>query len=200
MAAKLWLDYFLKQDCSAWPRFKDSLNLSQRFINDVLVSDIANPVINANGTLLTCTTTAASYQWYLNNNPIPGAVTNTYNAASNGNYYCEVTYAYTNCPYNSGIETITATGIQAVLSQSSFAVFPNPAGNQLNISYVSEANGALSFELYDVTGRLVLRTTDNSPAATAVKKELNMELLSGGTYILYICRDHSRLAYKIMKQ
>jgi predicted dienelactone hydrolase len=200
MAAKLWLDYFLKQDCAAWPRFKDSLNLSQRFVNDALVSDIVDPVITSNGTLLTCTTVAASYQWYVNNTLIPGATGNTYNATANGNYYCGVSYAYTNCLYNSNTETVTATGIRSMISQNSFAVFPNPATDKLTVSYVAEAGSLVNFELYDVTGRLVLNVTEASPAATAVRKEISIENIERGTYLLQIRQEGVKVAYRIIKQ
>ncbi len=200
MAAKLWLDYFLKQDCSAWPRFKDSLNLSQRLVNDALVTDIAAPVITSNGILLTCTTLAPSYQWYLNSNPISGATTNTYNATANGNYYCEVKYVYTNCPYMSNTETINTTGLLSVLDSNRFSVYPNPASDRLTVSYRTVTNTAVSFELYDIAGRLVLKTTEVAPAASDVKKEFDLEGIDRGTYILQISQEGVKVAYRIMKQ
>ncbi len=200
MAAKLWLDYFLKQDCSAWPRFKDSLNTSMRFVNDVMVSDIVTPVITANGTLLTCTTAAPNYQWYLNGGIITGATTNTCNALSNGNYYCEVKYVYTNCPYNSNTEIINTTGIQSVLNSNSFSVFPNPANNKVTIAYTSGSADPVLFELYDLSGRLISKTTEISPAFTPVKKELDIEIIESGTYILFIHQQDAKVAYRIIKQ
>jgi predicted dienelactone hydrolase len=200
MAAKLWLDYFLKQDCSAWPRFKDSLNLSQRFVNDVMVSDIVTPVINANGTLLTCTTPAASYQWYLNNNPIAAATSNTYNATANGNYYCEVKYVYTNCAYNSNTETITTTGISSVVNANSFSVYPNPATDMLMVSYTATTGAPVNFELYDVAGRLVLSTREATQAATPVKKQIDLNGIESGTYVLQIRQQGVKAAYRIVKQ
>lgn len=200
MAAKLWLDYFLKQDCSAWPRFKDSLNLSQRFINDALVSDIATPVVTANGTVLTCTTPAASYQWYLNNNPIPGATGNTYSATSNGNYYCEVKYSYTNCTYNSNTQTINTTGVSFLVDKNSFYLYPNPAADKLVISYRAVTPIPVNFELYDLAGKLVLKTTEASPASTDVKKELVLEGVEKGIYVLQISQQDVKVAYRIVKQ
>lgn len=200
MAAKLWLDYFLKQDCSAWPRFKDSLNLSQRFINNALVSDIVTPVISSNGTLLTCTTPAASYQWYLNSSLISGATSNTYNATANGNYYCEVKYVYTNCPYMSNTETINTTGLSSVLNSNSFLVYPNPANDRLTVSYKTVTSAAVNFELYDIAGKLVLKIAEAAPAASNVKKEFDLAGVESGTYILQISQEGVKVAYRIVKQ
>ncbi|MBI3519605.1 MAG: T9SS type A sorting domain-containing protein [Bacteroidetes bacterium] len=200
MAAKLWLDYFLKEDCSAWPKFKDTLNTSVRFVNNTMISDIVDPAITAAGAVLTCTTPAASYQWYLNNNPIASATSNTYNATSNGNYYCEVKYVYTNCPYNSNIVNINTTGIQSFTTLKSFAVYPNPTQGKIYVSYTSESSTPLTFEVYDIAGRVVLTSSEESLPGVKFNKELNIESLERGTYILYIHQKEFKGAYKIIKQ
>ncbi len=200
MAVKLWLDYFLKQDCAAWPKFKDTLNTSNRFVNNNLVTDIVNPTITSAGALLTCTTSAASYQWYLNNNPILSATSNTYNATANGNYYCEVKYVYTNCPYNSNVVNINTTGIQALTTLKSFVVYPNPTLGNIEVSYTPESNNPVTFEVYDIAGRLAYKLTEESTAGIKLTKELNIETLERGTYILYVRQQNFKGAYKIIKQ
>ncbi|MBS1636031.1 MAG: T9SS type A sorting domain-containing protein [Bacteroidetes bacterium] len=199
MAARLWLDYFLKQDCSAWPKFKDSLNLSTRFINDNLVTDIVNPVISAAGTVLTCTTPAASYQWYLNGSPVGGATASTYTAIANGNYSCEVKYVYTNCPYTSNVVNISTTGISSVYTTQSFVLFPNPGQDQFMVSYYAESGLPVSFRVYDLTGNLVYKASSDGSAVGQQTQVLNLEQLSPGAYLLSVEHSHFHGVYKLIK-
>jgi hypothetical protein len=46
----------------------------------------ATPVITQSGNLLSTTGGFASYQWFLNGNPISGATSSSHNATQDGNY------------------------------------------------------------------------------------------------------------------
>ncbi|MBC7694245.1 MAG: T9SS type A sorting domain-containing protein [Burkholderiales bacterium] len=92
-----------------------------------------------------------------------------------------------------------STGIQSESLFSNFSVFPNPTTNKLIISFNAKATTAVLFELYDISGRLVL-STGESVISSVIKKELNLEALDNGTYILYVRQDNFKTAYRILKQ
>lgn len=91
----------------------------------------------------------------------------------------------------------SVTGIQEQSFSNNLTVSPNPTEGKLNISFSSEITTPITFELYDISGRLVLTSIENS---TTTKKELNLENMDKGSYILYVCQNKLRNAYKIIKQ
>ena len=91
----------------------------------------------------------------------------------------------------------SVTGIQEQSFSNNLTVSPNPTEGKLNISFSSEITTPITLELYDISGRLVLTSTENS---TTTKKELNLENMDKGSYILYVCQNKLRNAYKIIKQ
>lgn len=91
----------------------------------------------------------------------------------------------------------TTTDIQSISTINHLSVFPNPTESKLTISYKMESTTPLLFELYDISGRLVL--TEISPISST-SKDLNLESLDNGSYILYIHQNESKKAYKIIKQ
>lgn len=92
-----------------------------------------------------------------------------------------------------------ATGLQSKTSISEFSVFPNPTNGKMTVSYNAENSKAVIFEVYDISGRLVLAETEttNNPIK---EKELNIGQLESGTYILYIIKNETKYAYRIIKQ
>ncbi len=91
-----WLNYFLKDDCEAWPLFQDSLTSSPR-ITAMQYSIIQQPEITQAGETLTATP-ATSYQWYLDGEPVPDAVNQSISLTQSGAYMVEVSY-FNLCTY-----------------------------------------------------------------------------------------------------
>jgi hypothetical protein len=56
------------------------------------------------------------------------------------------------------------------------------------------------FELFDIYGKLILSTSENSSTEKNINQELNIAHLENGSYILYIRQNNFKTAYKIMKQ
>ena len=88
------------------------------------------------------------------------------------------------------------TGIQEQLLANNMTVFPNPTEGKLTITFSTETKTPIIFELYDIAGRLVLTSTENS---NVTKKELNLENIDNGSYILYVKQNDYKAAYKIIK-
>lgn len=99
-----------------------------------------------------------------------------------------------------GTIACSVTGIQKQSMLNNFSIFPNPTSGKLNVSYIAEAANPVVFELYDISGRLILKSIENSTTSTPIKKEINMENLDNGSYILYIRQNDLKSAYKIIKQ
>ena len=85
-----WLDFFLKDDCQGWNELQDSLEQSQRitFMQNTI---IGKPEINITGDTL-FSSTAHSYQWYLNGEPIAGAEQAFVVPETSGNYQVGTNY------------------------------------------------------------------------------------------------------------
>ncbi|MBK6985693.1 MAG: T9SS type A sorting domain-containing protein [Bacteroidetes bacterium] len=97
----------------------------------------------------------------------------------------------------SGDIVCNVIGVKEYENTHHFSIFPNPATNQLTITFHQKRNTPISFELYDISGRLVLSTIENSNAS---KKEINIENMDKGSYILYVRQNEVTNAYKIIKQ
>jgi dienelactone hydrolase len=98
-----------------------------------------------------------------------------------------------------GTIACTATSIQAANFSQNFSIFPNPTEGTLTISYASVSASPVTFELYDISGRLVVQSTETSAASINVNKELNIEHIDNGTYILHINQNNQKSVYKIIK-
>lgn len=164
-----------------------------------------NPTVTAsssstllcNGSTATLTASGASnYTW------TAGPSTSSYviNPLSNTTY--TVTGVNANGCYNTAIITQSVSvcsGIQDLVDISDVLIYPNPADKRFVISYQLIGINDVSFELFDVSGKLVLK--DTAPGNTAQSsKELNVEHLTAGMYILKIVRAGHARSYKIMIQ
>lgn len=76
------------------------------------------------------------------------------------------------------------------------SVFPNPSEDKLFISYQTTQNSPITFELFDLTGRLLL----SEKTSSSLIKEINMEPITSGTYILQICQNNFKKTFKVVKQ
>lgn len=124
-----------------------------------------------------------------------------YNATSAATYYLKV-YGYngansaTGC-YKLRISTgstnfrtdgeTLATDEQdvEVFAESAFKLYPNPASNVLTVEYVSETEGDVWMNIYNLNGQRVLQ--QQTTAVTGGNKQtINTESLSNGVYVLQL--------------
>lgn len=99
-----------------------------------------------------------------------------------------------------GTIACSVTGIETQSTQTHLSLFPNPTNGKLNILYIAEATAPIVFELYDISGRLIIKSTENATSSTSINKEINMEHLDNGPYILYIRQNDVKSAFKIIKE
>ncbi|HEX5002480.1 MAG TPA: T9SS type A sorting domain-containing protein [Bacteroidia bacterium] len=129
-------------------------------------------------------------QWYLNGNPIPGATGQVYVATQSGTYTVVVTGA-NGCTATS--QQVFTTGIQELLSQNGFAVYPNPVADKLTIELAAPVNDRAVVTIYNVLGGLV-RTIEIHQA----KNDLEFNL-PAGTYSIEIRSNNSVYRTKVLK-
>jgi len=102
--------------------------------------------------------------------------------------------AYIYFDFNSPVQTNTTNtvvivpqGISPAMQNSSFSVYPNPANEELSVSFMEKPAYTPVYEIYDLTGRIVL--TGN---VTDKKQHINLRSLQNGMYIIKItCGDRS---------
>ncbi len=132
--------------------------------------------ITQNGLTLTSGASGAQYQWIncSNNSAIPGATNQNYTVTVNGNYAVVVTQ--NNCTDTSACFLVNSVGIDDA-SQAAVKVYPNPAGDVLNV----ESFGYGLLTLVNVAGEVVFTTS-----ITKTNTQLDVTGLPNGIYFLQI--------------
>ena len=160
---------------------------------DVPVAGMLVYLRDASGTILTYTYTDASgaysfsgiangtYTIYPEDmgfvtTPSASIVLTSTAETANAVNFKEHTIAKTVTPYT-GI-----TGIP-VAAATVMSVYPNPAGNDLNIVWAAQATGDASVIVKDVTGRVVMSNTVDLQAASG-KTKLDVSALTNGIYFI----------------
>ena len=111
--------------------------------------------------------------------------------------------------YNWNVSTIKYyeysqnTGIEQILDFVNFhdvKVYPNPLNNLLNVSYTLPISGKVLLEIYDYTGKLLIRKDMGSLNKGNHIDQLNTTKLSSGIYVLTIKGEQSSISKKIIKK
>ena len=194
---KLWLEYYLKDNCNSWNVFNDSLALSQR-INYDQQCMINSPVITQAGMVLS-STTASTYQWYLNGTLIPGANAQNFTASSSGNYYVEVTY-FNACPYQSNIITMTATDIVNLEAGVHLLIYPNPATDHVVICFTSVKQEQLRIRIISAVGKLISEKYILTEANKEIVLDNDLSDMSKGVYFIEAATNSGTQIKKMIVQ
>ncbi len=102
-------------------------------------------------------TSATTYQWYLNGQPIAGATNQSYTPTQSGIYLVRITDA-NGCvyQYSQGYNFAIPTGINE-LEEITFYIFPNPSSGIVNIQDTFSTGKRFDVFVFDALGRLVLQ-------------------------------------------
>jgi len=129
---------------------------SQRYTTCYLTNPAPpQPSISVNGPDLV-STSATTYQWYLNGNLIVGATGQTYTPAQNGIYVVRTTDVngcvnVYSAGYQFGVPTKLNSNTNAL---NNFEIFPNPSTGIVNLNFKSTEN--YTVKVYSINGRLML--------------------------------------------
>lgn len=135
---------------------------------------------------------AASYQWYLNDRPIPDATQKYIITFWEGNYSLQVTN-------NNGCSSISAPfdskGMLIGKITNAFRVFPNPAIDVVNIFLADKAEGEAQINIYTIDGKTVSGKT-----YTSLPSNISVSALIPGVYILECNVQGKKYTAKVIKK
>ncbi|MEI6509229.1 MAG: T9SS type A sorting domain-containing protein [Bacteroidota bacterium] len=121
-------------------------------------------------------TSAASYQWYLNTTVINGATQQTLIITKNGNYTVKAD-STNGCSNLSDPFTAGSVGIEQVYSSNEINIYPNPNTGTFTINF-NNTEGEKQLAIYNLQGKLVAHYT-----TTESVYEVS-EILSHGMYFI----------------
>jgi hypothetical protein len=148
------------------------------------------------GATLTSNASGVFYQWIdcgNGNQPVAGAVSQSYLPPVNGNY--AVIVSGPGCSDTSVCVNVTSVGTNTlVMSQAQMMIYPNPGSGVLNIDFGSVI-GTAEICITDLTGKEVFRQQEFDVKTTTL--ELNP--LSSGVYMLVIVADGVTRVEKLVR-
>lgn len=193
---KLWLEYYLKDNCNSWNIFNDSLAASPRITHQQNCF-INSPVITQLGLVLT-STPASSYQWYFNGTLISGATSQNYTVTTAGNYYVMVTY-FNTCAYQSNTINITFTDISISSLSDKIQIFPNPANEEITIDFASEKAERVVLRFRNVLGQVILESYLEVFANQRSSVKQDISKFEKGVYFVELEIENSKYTSKMIK-
>jgi hypothetical protein len=116
----------------------------------------AIPTITENGNVLN-STSATSYQWYMNGEKITGATSQTYTPTQSGNYVVRITDS-NGCVYQYSKTYVFVLGPSAMIEvnfSDKISLYPNPTSGIINISGASLYGKQFSIQVIDQLGKIV---------------------------------------------
>lgn len=82
-------------------------------------------------------------------------------------------------------------------SMSNLAIFPNPVSNQLNIKYSLDSEEVISYQIFDITGKIIL-SESTTQAAGNVEHHIPVHHLAKGFYVLRISTSKDQIPHKFV--
>ena len=156
-------------------------------------SGLGVPSININGTKLTSSIIAPSYQWYLDNNLIVGATDRIYEITNKGTYF--VTVADDNCLFRS--EATVVTSISENTDKKSFSVYPNPSTGIITLEMINDYHGLGEINVFDIFGNSLIKANFNKNAQF-FQSQHSLESAANGIYTIIITTGQSRYIQKLV--
>ena len=172
-----------------------SVNVLSDF--DSPTPDIGNSLISANGAGVTLNTNPSTYSSYLWNT---GATSASLLAANTGYYWVEVTNSAGCVGSDTAYVEVWPTGINDIVDNAKFALYPNPATT--NLIMLLDANTNLTnvnVSITNIHGQTVLSQSFNSISASE-QIELDVKDIATGIYNLSVQSDEYSAVKNFVKQ
>ncbi len=150
------------------------------------------PIVTLTGTTLT-SSTATSYQWYLNGQPIVGETSQVCPITLNGDY--SVIIDGGTCPSNSF--TIITAGIAQLSNDCFFNVYPNPNDGNFFISFDVPEKNNYTLRVVNSIGELIYKEVLTNFEGKYTN-EMNFKTLSKGIYMVNLSSPTNDIVKKII--
>ncbi len=145
----------------------------------------AIPTVTENTGVLT-SSSAVTYQWYMNGVQIPGANQQSYTPSQSGIYVVRIT-DINGCvyEYSLGYNFTFTSGIASTSLLGNVKVYPNPSTGIINLENAKDEEFEVT--VFDASGKLVLKTN--------TKTTLDLSLLDNGMYLLKMTNSSNETGY-----
>lgn len=163
----------------------------------VPVTEQAPPsAIIADGNMLSIPDIYASYQWYLNDQPIEGATAASWLATASGIYFVRaVTSA--GCVLDSPSYELIISNILEAMNLREFQLSPNPFREALTVSIGSDTPSSFQWSLLTIQGEMV--KNGRLEAGQNDRHTLPLGDLPAGVYVLRLSRNKLSLSAQVVK-
>jgi len=141
---------------------------------------------------LTSSVDGTSYQWFLNDRPIPNATEKSIITVWEGNYSLQITNS-NGC--NSISAPFDSKGMLMGKITNSFRVFPNPAVDTVNIFLADKIEGEAQIKIFAMDGKEAWSKT-----YTSIPSDINVSTLNPGVYVLDCHVQGKKYTAKIIKK
>ncbi len=143
----------------------------QTFITPFIIPDVH---VLVNGSVLSLSADATTYQWYLNSEQINGATNATYDATENGFYFAELVFPAECSTTSDTVDVIISATTQT--THPPIHVYPVPAHDKL---YLDGIEGEFNYTVTDLAGRTVANGFESN-------HYIDVDKLTNGFYILNV--------------
>ena len=136
-----------------------------------------------------------SYQWFLNNFPIPNETNPVFTPTSSGDYYVLVIDS-NGCQAQSATNNFVYVGLNESIENTGLTVMPNPANNFVLLSATNNKNLNGTLKVSSVNGDLMLEKN----LVNSNQFKIDIEQWANGMYTLELIRETKSERIKFIKQ
>jgi PKD repeat protein len=158
---------------------------------------IQTPTVSFDGTTLSTTVVALTYQWYYNGGPIPGATSATYQPGLQYGYY-SVWVGNGGCQASSTQILVSDVGVKEINLLAGYSIGPNPVKDQLYLGFPSAADTEFEYEIQNNLGQLIYHSAFKTDAGGNAR--ISVQTLPAGVYYLKISNGKSQILNKFIRQ
>lgn len=175
-----------------------SLGCAKPLPRQVVVA--ANPLsvsISQNGPLLSSSISTGTFQWYLDNTAITGAVNSTYTITQPGTYKVEVTVG--SCTFGSIGYTTSVTSIPPINpAEINLMITNNPGNGIYNLLFSVKKKEKIHLEILNIAGQIIHRDEFEIASARLVQREINISKNASGVYLMKLYFDKKQYVHKLI--
>ncbi|MEX2595690.1 MAG: T9SS type A sorting domain-containing protein, partial [Salibacteraceae bacterium] len=192
-----WINNVTYTSSTNLPTFTliNSLGCDSLVTLDLTITQIDTAVFQSNDSLF-AVQSGATYQWLNCDSSfqvISGATNQTFVAAINGNYACEI--SLNGCIDTTTCTSVVLTTLSEALYQKGIKIYPNPVGDFLSVEIGSLVQNA-NIRIRNVNGQLVYESSNLHEG----NNQIDFSNWTKGVYFVRIIGDDFDWTVKIVKQ